>query len=254
MEKETYSALYKLEGKYWWFAGRRYLLFNFINKYFGDYKNRSSTELKTKKLKILEVGCGTGKTMEMLKRYGDVYGIDYSDEALGFCRQRGLGNLKLGSVENLPYKDGYFDFVTCLDVLYHKGVEDDVQALKEINRVLVKGGYLFVTDAAMKCLWSRHDLVHHTKRRYSRREMKDKLLKAGFRVKKITYFNTILFPFIYAIRKAGNLLNLKPGSDVKEINPFVNFLLKGVYVAELFFVRYGDYPFGVSIFAVARKV
>ena len=142
MEKEVYAYFYKLEETYWWFVGRKYLVFNFIEKYLKSHRN--------KKLKILDIVCGTGKNAEDLKKYGKVYGIDFSKEALNFCKKRHLKNIKLGTVEKLPYPNSSFDFVTCLDVLYHKGIKDDAGALKEINRVLKKGGFLFLTDVAMK--------------------------------------------------------------------------------------------------------
>jgi len=69
----------------------------------------------------------------------------------------------------------------------------------------------------------------------------------------MTYINTGLFPFIYLSRKIGNMLNLPPSSDVKDINKFINFLLKTYYKFELFWINYVNYPFGVSIFVVAKK-
>jgi len=244
MNKDTYDTFYNEERGHWWFVGKRYLVFNFINKYIKI--------IKDKKLKILDVGCGTGIVGEKLRKFGEVYGLDNSNDAICFCKKRGFDKAKLGSIDKIPFKDANFDFVTCLDVLYHKGI-DDILALKEISRILVNGGYLFITDAAMKCLWSKHDIIHHSRTRYSSIELRSKLEKAGFEIKKMSYFNTFLFPFIYISRKISNILNLKPSSDIKKTNRFINYLLLVLYHFELSLVNYFNYPFGVSIFVAARK-
>lgn len=242
LDPEEYQKMYQLEEKYWWFVGKRFLLASFLKKI-----------PLNKNPRLLDVGCGTGLTAEMLKKYGSVWALDSSKEALDFCKKRSLANLQLGSVEKLPYSDNFFDVVTCLDVLYHQRVKDDSIALKEINRVLLPGGYLLLTDAALPCLWSRHDLVHHSRRRYTCQELAYKLKRSGFEIKKLTYFNTALFPLVFLSRKINNFLNLKPSSDIKKTNKVLNFLLKKLYLSELSLLPYFNYPFGVSVFALARK-
>ena len=125
MRPEEYQVNYKLEGKYWRFLGRTKIAFSMLNRYI---KNK-------KKLKILDAGCGTGKNIEYLQKYGQVHGLDFSLDALEFCKKRGLMNLFKGEVENLQFKDNSFDVVTCFGVLYHEGIYDDQRAVNELTRV-----------------------------------------------------------------------------------------------------------------------
>lgn len=243
MEEEEYEKMYRLESSYWWFKGKRKLLDYWIGTY---YKNK-------KGLNILDAGCGTGINMNLLQKYGEVHGIDNSDRALVFCRKRGLKNLKKASVEKMPYKSDYFDIVTILDVLTSRHIKDDVGALNEINRILKKNGRVFITDSAMKCLWSRHDEAFHTKQRYSKKELREKMEKAGFAVEKASYFNNGLFLPVLISRKIGNLFGKGPKSDVDEINPFLNWLIYKYYSFEISMMKYLEYPVGVSLFAIGRK-
>jgi len=54
-------------------------------------------------LKVLDVGCGTGIFLKILSGDHDVTGIDYSEDAISFCRMRELENVKQASVNDLPF-------------------------------------------------------------------------------------------------------------------------------------------------------
>ena len=244
MDKKIYETLYKTEENYWWFVGQRFFLDMYLTKYYNHKKN----------LKLLDVGCGTGLNLGMLDDFGTAYGIDISDDALAFCKARGAKNIKKSNVMNIKFKGNMFDVVTSMGVFYHKNVVDDVKAMKEIYRILKPGGRLFFFDCAMMSLYGKHDIAFHGMRRYSKNELKSKLEKSGFVVEKISYINTLFFPLIYIRRKLSNLANSKPKSDVQEkFNPIVNFILKMIYKTEITGLKYVNYPFGVNIFAVARK-
>ena len=242
MKPQEYSLMYSLEEKHWWFKGKRNLIFNFIDKL---HKNN---------LKILDAGCGTGIIMQHLQKYGTVYGIDYSNEAIKFCKKRGLKNIRKSSIAKTPFKADTFDLITCLDVLYHKGIKDDVAVLKEFSRILKKDGTLIITDSAMMSLWSKHDIATEARERYSKKELTKKLEKANFKVQKITYYNTFLFPIVYLSRKISNLnKNKVPKSDIEETNPLLNSILFAILKIEARLIRFISFPFGVSIFCIAKK-
>ncbi|MBI3026868.1 class I SAM-dependent methyltransferase [Candidatus Woesearchaeota archaeon] len=244
MDKKIYETLYKTEENYWWFVGQRFILKSYLEKYYHSKKD----------LLILDVGCGTGINLKLLSKFGTACGIDVSEDALDFCRARGLNNVKKSDVMDLKFKSNTFDVVTSLGVFYHKKVTDDLKGFREIYRVLKPRGRLFFMDPAMKCLFGKHDIAFQGIRRYSKRELKLKLEKAGFIVEDISYFNTLLFPFVYVNRKFGNMSKSQPKSDVNEnINPFLNSILKMVYIAELSGLQYMNYPFGVNILAVGKK-
>ena len=112
----------------------------------------------------LEVGCGGGLICEELVQRGAVMvGIDSSQGALATARthaqQHGLGQsiyYQQGYAESLPYADGSFSAIVCLDVLEH--VRDLPATIKEIARVLAPGG-VFVFDTINRTLVARAVLI-----------------------------------------------------------------------------------------------
>src|SRR5262245_59749009 len=133
MQQHTYAIMYRVEGSHWWFAGRRAILEEFAqdavikagvkSSGFSRQPDKAGTpsggtpngEIPNA-IRILDVGCGTGANLEMLGQFGTSEGVDVSEEALDFCRQRGLTGVEQGAAESLPYADGTFDLVTGLDV------------------------------------------------------------------------------------------------------------------------------------------
>src|SRR4029077_1272201 len=105
---------------------------------------------------ILDAGCGSGRTLDELSAYGAVAGVDLSADAVAAARARGHPAVVQASVEALPFADGAFDLVTCLDVIEH--TPDDGATLAELLRVTDSGGYVIVTVPAHQALWSNHDV------------------------------------------------------------------------------------------------
>ena len=244
MEKELYQTLYNTESTYWWFTGQRYLLNSILHYYYGHQTH----------LVLLDIGCGAGLNLMTLSKYGKAYGIDISDDALAFCKKRGLKHIKKSNVMDIQHKDKTFDVVTELGVFYHKAVTDDVKAMKEAYRILKPGGRFIMMDCAMMSLFGKHDIAFQGVRRYSKTELKQKLESAGFTIERITYFNSLLFIPIFIKRKLEKLSTAQPKSGVQEsINPVLNKLLNVVYKCELRLLRYVNYPFGINILAIARK-
>jgi len=239
MEKQEYFNIYNSEKDHWWYKSMRFISFNLIKPYIK------------KNIKILDAGCGTGFNMIYLKRFGSVFGIDNSNYAINLCKKRKL-KVKKASIEKIPFKDNLFDLVTCFEVIYHKAVKDDVKALKEINRVLKNEGLLLIRVPAYKFLFSGHDIVVHTKRRYNLKELKNKLIASGFKIERITYVNFLLFPLIFLQRLINNLFDIK-NSDIQKHNKFINDLLYYILKIESILIKRISLPFGVSIIALARK-
>lgn len=238
LEEEEYKKMYLLEDEYWWFVAKREL----IKKYIEQGKN----------LLFLDIGCGTGANLAYLNPNGVNIGLDYSELALKFSKKRGHKNLVWGSVLKIPFRDNSFDIVGCFDLLYHKNVKDEFDALKEVYRVCKKGGQLIVTDSAFKCLKSGHDKAVHGRTRFSLEELASKIRKAGFLVEKQNYFNFFLFPIVFCFRKL-NPFSKSNSSDINVTNPILNKLLLSALRFEILLSKRVCFPFGVSIFFVARK-
>jgi len=126
--------------------------------------------------------------------------------------------------------------------------------LAEARRVLAPSGSLFVTVPAYNWMWGAQDEIAHHKRRYTRPQLRDSLARAGFVVGRASYFNTLLFPPIAAIRLVRRALP-KPKeleSDFHYNGPGpLNSALTWAFDRESAIVRRWNLPFGVSILALA---
>nr|MDA8087253.1 class I SAM-dependent methyltransferase [Nitrospiraceae bacterium] len=227
----------RLAGTHWWYYG--------TNSFFARLIKR---HVKSG-ARILDAGCGAGGLLSALKKDYAVAGVDVSETALGYCRQRGIENICRGTVEALPFESGTFSGVVSLDVLYHREVKSDLAALREMVRVLEPGGFLFIQLPAYQWLKSGHDRVAHGQRRYTAAALGKLLDSCGLERTKLAYRMTFLFP----LAAAGRVLARGRGSDLKEVNPLVNNVLKTLMRAENFLAERFDMPFGLSVIAVARK-
>jgi len=245
MEKHEYKTLFECEDDYWWYVGLR----SFIRPYLkGCHRPKE-------KIKLLDAGCGTGGFLNQ-NLHTLSYGIDISSEAINFCKKRNISNLMQASVSDLPFKSRSFDIVICLDVLYHIRVQDGIKALKELNRVLCPGGTLILHLPAYEFLRSTHDQAIHSGHRFTMRELKYKLIKCGFDVKKISYRNFLIFPLI--ILKRFMIKNTKSNqgkvkSDLKKLPHFINQFLTQILLLENKFTSSFNLPYGLSLFCVAQK-
>lgn len=90
---------------------------------------------------VLDVGCNSGEFMLLLrdKKRCIVQGVDISEPMVNKANDKGL-DVRLADAEALPWPDGWFDVVTCMEVLVH--LHDPAKALKEMRRVLKPGGVL----------------------------------------------------------------------------------------------------------------
>lgn len=243
MDTREFETSFKVEEKYWWFVGQNQLVQKFLKQFYSQNKTYS----------FLDVGCGTGITLSLLSQYGKAQGIDIAEEAIYFCRKRGF-TIKKSDVMDIQFPDNSFDAVTVLGVFYHKGVTYDMKGFQEAYRILKPNGRIFFLDCAMPSLYGKHDIAFHGIRRYTKKELRQKLEKAGLTVERISYYNMLLFPIVYVKRKLEKLSSAPPKSEVSEnINPILNKILTKIYCTELSLLKYFNFPVGVNILAVARK-
>lgn len=204
------------------------------------------------KLAILDVGCGTGKNMEELQKFGTVYGLDNTPQAIKYCRERGLKNLKLGTAEKTPFKNCSFDIITLLDVLEHT---DDNKTLKEMRRILKKNGIIILTVPAFSWLWSRWDELLHHKRRYNIKHLTNTLRNNHFTTLHAAYLYSFLILPAMLIRTIKQRLFRKKAypSDFRLSSPLMNKLLGLISEIEFKISENLPVPVGTSITAVAKK-
>jgi SAM-dependent methyltransferase len=247
MQQHTYAIMRRVEESHWWFVGRRQIIRSFLERLFRDVK---ASEHST--VNILDVGCGTGANLEMLSEFGVAEGVDVSTEALSFCQARGLQNVKLGAAEALPYEDDSFDLVTGLDVVEH--LDDDLAGLKEMRRILRPGGRALLFVPAFMFLWGVQDDISNHRRRYTLKGLKRVVREAGFEVERATYVNISFFTPILLGRLFMRATGLRPESENNITIGSLNGALGKLLGAERGPLRYLNFPFGVSIICVARRI
>ena len=100
--------------------------------------------------KILELGCGSGANLWMLVKEGvDTYGMDGTEEAIKLAHKhlRDKWNVEAkistGFFHQLPYENEMFDIVVDIVSLQHLDLEISRESLREVNRVLGKGGFFY---------------------------------------------------------------------------------------------------------------
>jgi SAM-dependent methyltransferase len=240
MDAAVFAEHFALEDTHWWFRSKRTLILSLLRRY-GALAGPG-----------LDVGCGTGGTLAVLAEQGTWVGIDADPAALGLSRRRGLARLAGSVAEALPFRAGTFAACLCLDLLYHRSVVSEGGALGECHRVLRAGGLLLVTDSAFQWLRSAHDEAVHGARRYTRRQLVERVRAAGFTPLLASYAYCLVFPAVAAVRLARR--GAPGGSDVFPLPRPLNAALLGVQAAERALLRLGPLPFGSSVVLVARKV
>lgn len=253
MQQHTYAIMRRVEESHWWFAGRRQIIKSFLERVCRDLKaTRADDGGHGSALNILDVGCGTGANLEMLSQFGEAEGVDVSAEALSFCEARGLKGVKQGAAEALPYEDSSFDLVTGLDVVEH--LDDDVAGLREMQRVLRRDGRALLFVPAFMFLWGVQDDVSNHRRRYTLKGLKRVVREAGFEIERATYVNISFFAPILLGRLFMRATRLRPESENNIAVGFLNGVLGNLLGAERGPLRYLNFPFGVSIICVARRI
>lgn len=238
MRQDLYKDLYIQEEKHWWHISKR----NVVKGVLGAI-------LHNRNLKILDIGCGAGKTMDMLSRFGTVWGLDNNKKALSFCKKRGFQHLMLADAADTGFKDNFFDVVTMLDVLEHT---DENTTLQEIKRILKPDGFMIITVPTYQWLWSSWDEVLKHKKRYTKYNLGAAVKKNGFTIIKSSYMYSFLTLPVFIFRKLKSRQKSYE-SDFSTNPPFVNFLCTLFANIERYFVMRGWIPFGTSLILVCKK-
>ena len=232
----------RFEKNHWWFFGRRKILELFLKK------------IKLKKnAKILEIGCGTGSNLKILKNYGLLSAMEPSEDAINYLRKKDLTGITFNKgkcPEDINFEDK-FDLICMFDVLEH--IEEDKETLSNIIKGLKNNGRLFITVPAYQWLWSQHDIKLMHKRRYNKDTLKKLIKNFEIKIEHITYFNTILFPLALLDRIAKKIIKNNSKNN-KFPNFFLNALFKTIFSFEKILLKFFYFPFGLSLLLIVKKV
>jgi SAM-dependent methyltransferase len=239
VDQREFETMLALDERHWWYRGRRRMLAALLE----------ATQIPPQ-ARVLDAGCGSGRTLDELARYGSAHGIELNPLGLAAARRRGH-EVAQAPVETIPFDDASFDLVTCLDVIEH--TDDDVAALRELRRVARAGSPLVVSVPAHPRLWSYHDVVNGHRRRYTRRTLRAAVEAGGWRVERMTGFN-VAYLAPAALVRIARRGEAQSGDSELELTPStLDPLLELPLRLEAALVRSGiDLPTGLSLVAVLR--
>jgi len=243
MLAREYATLYRVEDEHWWYRQLRRVLHGHLTRFLPGWHDAA----------ILDAGCGTGGNLAHLAGAGRRVGLDFSPDAVAGARKRKLAHLVRGTVTSLPFAAGSFDAAISMSVIYHQWVTDPADALREMHRVLRPGGVLFLDVPAYPSLHSAHDEAVMTARRFDAAGVRRLVEASGFEVLRLTHWNTLLFPAIWAARR---MKWMPAGRDFETTVATAsgrNALLDLAMRCEAALLERMPLPFGVSIHCVARK-
>lgn len=243
---EYFKELSELESGNFWFRSRNKLILWALHKYVPLMKS------------FLEIGCGTGFVISQISEeypFTKISGSELLAEGLIYARKRvPRGNFMKLDACNLSIKSG-FDVIGIFDVLEH--IEKDEIVLAQINKALIPNGYVFITVPQHKCLWSVVDEYACHVRRYSKKDLHNKLSKHGFEILLSTSFVSLLLPAMLFSRLTKRRSKNIDMNDIDGlyIHPFLNKIFELIMGLEVFFIRLGIiFPVGGSRIIVARKL
>jgi SAM-dependent methyltransferase len=246
MDKAYESVYHTEEEKNWWFVARRDMLIKFFDKY-----------RVPKDARILDIGCAAGTFLLKLKELGytELYALDYSPEAIELVKKAGIEQAYVMDGHYPDFPEQTFDVIIASDSLEH--LEKDEVALKNWHAVLKNGGIGFVLVPAYNFLWSEHDDVNFHFRRYTKTDLKQKAIAAGFKILFSGYNYVLLFIPTAAVRLLMKLFKRKKehndSGQILMLPNWVNNLLIFSQKIENSLSKHISFPFGVSSFIVIKK-
>lgn len=246
-----FAPLFAVEDKHFWFYARNQVIAKLVSQITANI---------TTKYQVLEVGCGTGNTLRIVKEaclHGIVTGMDLFAEGLSYARQRTSSFLVQGDMFRPPFGT-QFDLICLFDVLEH--LPNDKQVLDNLYSMLASNGTLLLTVPAHPELWSYFDESSHHCRRYEPTELQHKLISAGYEIEYLTQYMATIFPLVYIGRKLAKLTNNnKKQVDNLALNelriiPLLNELLIKLLSWEVHTIQNRRQLYiGTSLLAVVRK-
>jgi SAM-dependent methyltransferase len=204
--------------------------------------------------KILEVGAGTGTLSEILleRACEHLVCLEPACNLIPNLERRLQGSMNQGRSVDIVAStfdgycktaaDGNIDSIVCINVLEH--IFDDLNALREMRRLLRTGGKLCLFVPALPFIYGTLDEAFGHYRRYTKRGLSALAYEAGFKIKKLKYFN---LPGSFAWLLMGRVLHWKSW-DESPVRWYDRFVIPYVrYVESL-----GAPPFGQSLLLVAE--
>jgi SAM-dependent methyltransferase len=240
--EEAFDYLASAESRHWWFLSRNQIITWVLKAKVGRLAN------------FLEVGCGTGFVISCVAKAFpslELEASEYFEEGLVFAQQR-LPQCRFRQLDATAMaEDNAYDCIGSFDVIEH--INADERVLSNFNRALRTGGFLLLTVPQHPWLWSAADDYAHHVRRYTVKELRRKVLHAGFRIEYCTSFVCLLLPLMALQRLSSHNQGYNPDDEFK-ISSVLNTALYLIMQLEIVILRIGlRFPAGGSLLLLARK-
>ena len=243
-DAEYFGVLARLEARSFWFKSRNRLLIWALRRYFPHASS------------FLEIGCGTGFVLSGIQREFPeltLSGSEIFSEGLALAEKR-LHGVTLFQMDacRIPF-ESEFDVIGAFDVLEH--VKEDEAVLLQMFRATRPGGGIMLTVPQHRFLWSAVDEYSFHKRRYTRKELMERVGRAGFEIIRVTSFVSLLLPLMLLSR----MKQRKPENDRDPLTEFkmsylLNTTLEKVLESERFLIESGfSFPAGGSLLIIAER-
>lgn len=201
MDDSEIEMLDSLESYHWWYQTRK------------DYLESWSSGMAPRS-RILDVGSATGGNTVHLQNLGfEVVSLEFSNIGVDIQLAKGIKVVRSDARE-IPFQEGSFDAIICLDVLEH--ILEDTQVIMEMRRVLKREGKFLISVPEDPKLWSSHDEAVNHFRRYSRGGLLTKVSDTGLNVTRVWSSIILLRPLIQVARFFTS------GSNARHTNPVLN--------------------------------
>jgi SAM-dependent methyltransferase len=241
-DASLFETLAVLEPASFWFRGRNKVILWAIDRWFPDSRS------------FLDVGCGTGFVLSAIlgsRPDLDAVGAEVFSDGLRVARRR-LKGVPLAHVDARSLGiDQAFDLVGAFDVLEH--IDRDKDALRGMLTALRPGGGLVVTVPQHRWLWSEADRFAGHARRYTRRELTQKVRDAGFELLWTTSFLTFLLPLITISRLVTGRRQYSLDSEFGLPRRVDRLLERSFDLERAAMSRGVSFPVGGSLLVVARR-
>jgi 2-polyprenyl-3-methyl-5-hydroxy-6-metoxy-1,4-benzoquinol methylase len=239
---------FQLEEDSFWFKHRNHCIIEAVKKYCPSNL-------------FFDIGGGNGFVAKGLENNGiQSVLIEPGLQGCLNAQKRKLESIVCSTLENASFKKERLPSVGLFDVVEH--IEDDVNFLKSIYEYLRDDGFVFITVPAFQSLWSNEDKDAGHYRRYTVKNLEQKLNQIGFKIVYSTYIFSILPLAVFLFRSLPSKLGFnknssnadKHKSEHKANKGFINKLLNKIWEFEIKNIQRGkSIHIGGSCFIVAQK-
>lgn len=233
----------------WWVDSRNRLFKSLVSK---NLRKNETTE-------FLEIGCGVGDFITHLtsEKKLEITGSEIYIKGLKYAKRK-LPNINFVQLDIAQGRiDKNYDLIVSFDVLEH--IEHDLDAIANLKSMLKEEGKLILSVPQHQFMWSSIDYIVKHKRRYSRKDLIQKLNQNGLEVEYCTSFVFTLFPFMYIYRLLGKKRDVEVLDKIKlekmvSFSNITNFFCNSIMRFDEFLINRGvSLPFGGTLIIIAKK-